>query len=92
MLVLAGETLCDPEVAIAPAQAPVAVQAVALVDDHVSVLLPSATADALRLTVGAGTPAAGGVAVLLAPPQPATKRIAHSPGVILAPRLLAAPR
>ena len=48
---------CDPLIAFAPDQEPAALQAVALVEDHVSVeLLPEATVPgfALILTVGAG--------------------------------------
>ena len=56
MLVLVGLTLSLPEVALLPDQTPEAVQAVALVDDQVSVLLSPVLIEAgvaLRLTVGA---------------------------------------
>ena len=56
MRVLVGLTLSLPEVALLPDQAPEAVQAVALPDDQVSVLLSPALIEAgvaLRLTVGA---------------------------------------
>lgn len=48
---------CEPFTALVPDQAPEAVQAVAFVDDHVSLeLLPLATVLglAIRVTVGAG--------------------------------------
>ena len=71
---------CEPEVALAPDQAPVAVQLVALVDDHVSVeLAPVATVLGLALIVTVG---AGGVlltvTVVLAeslPPAPVQTRV-----------------
>ena len=51
-------TACDPDVAFEPDQAPVAVQLVAFVEDHVSVLWPPAATwvgTAEIVTVGGGT-------------------------------------
>ena len=61
-LAVSGPVLSLPLVAFAPLQAPLAVQAVALVDDQLSVLAwPLSTLDgsAVRVTVGAGDEDAG---------------------------------
>ena len=64
------ETVSDPEVALAPDQAPDAEQEVALVDDQVNVESEPTTTEvglAEKFTVGAGT---GGVGVEPPPPPP----------------------
>ena len=58
---------CDPLIALAPDQEPAAVQAVALVEDHVSVeLLPEATELGLVLIFTVGTAAVLPVTVTVA--------------------------
>ena len=62
-------TDCVPEVASCPLQSPAALHALALVDDQVSVTVPSmraSLAEALKVAVGA----TGGAGVLDAPPPP----------------------
>jgi hypothetical protein len=57
---------CEPLVAIDPLQAPEAVQAVALVEDHVNVvLLPLGTLLGLELIVTVGAPTVGEAALTL---------------------------
>ncbi len=82
LLLLSGPVEVDPEVDCEPDQLPLAVQLVALVEDHVRVAaLPALTVVglALRLTVGA---AGGGGSADLSlaaepPPQPARASAAN---------------
>jgi hypothetical protein len=87
VLVVRAPVPCVPFVALVPVQPPEAVQAVALVELHVSVEVPPlATTDGLAVNVAMGTILTVTVDVPLAPPGP-TQVIEYRLGSVMAPVL-----